>query len=143
MLKFVLPTALIALAGCSVYADASPGQSQAALSDKAQRALQGRAIGEPVSCVTTRNIRKTDAVTDRVVLFHMNNGRTYRNDLPHSCPQLTRNGSAFSYRTTTSQLCAVDIVQVSEPSTGFGYGACTLGKFTRYELPEGVNRNSL
>lgn len=140
MLKIVLPAALM-LAGCAVYA-AGPSR-QATLTDIEQRALQGRAVGEPVSCVTSRDILDTDAVTDRVVLFHMRGGRTYRNDLPHSCPQLARSGSAFSYRTTSSRLCAVDIIQVSEPATGFGYGACTLGKFTRYELPEGINRNSL
>lgn len=141
MLKLILPAAALALAGCAVYADAP--SRQAALSDVEQRALQGRAIGDPVSCVTSREIEDTDAVTDRVVLFHMKNGRTYRNDLPHSCPQLTRSGSAFAYRTPMSQLCAVDIIQVMEPTTGFAYGACTLGKFTRYELPEGVSRDSL
>lgn len=141
MFKLALTAAALALAGCAVYA-AAPSR-QDALSSAEQRALQeGRTVGSPVSCVTSRDIQDTDAISDRVVLFHMKNGRTYRNDLPHSCPQLTRNGSAFAYQTPSSQLCAIDIIQVSEPSTGFGYGACTLGKFTRYELPEGLNRNS-
>ena len=141
MLKFVLPAAALALAGCAAYAE-GPSR-QAALSDVEQRALQGRTIGDPISCVTSREIEDTDAITDRVVLFHMKNGRTYRNDLPHSCPQLTRDGSAFAFQTPSSQLCAIDIIQVMEPTTRFAYGACTLGKFTRYELPEGIDRNSL
>jgi hypothetical protein len=141
MFKLALTAAALALAGCAVYA-AAPSR-QDAVSSAEQRALQeGRTLGNPVSCVTSRDIQDTDAISDRVVLFHMKNGRTYRNDLPHSCPQLTRSGSAFAYQTPSSQLCAIDIIRVSEPTSGFGYGACTLGKFTRYELPEGLNRNS-
>jgi hypothetical protein len=141
MLKFVFPAAALALAGCA--ADAGAPARQTVLSDVEQRALQGRTVGDPISCVTSREIDDTDAITDRVVLFHMKNGRTYRNDLPHSCPQLTRAGSAFAFRTSGSQLCAIDIIQVMEPTTRFAYGACALGKFTRYELPEGVSRDSL
>jgi hypothetical protein len=138
MLKLIIPAAL-ALTACAAYAGAS---RQEVVTAAEQRALEGKVIGEPRSCITSRDIQDTDAITDRVVLFHMKNGRTYRNDLPHSCPQLTRSGSAFAYSTPMSQLCAIDIIQVTEPTTGFGYGACTLGKFTRYELPEGLNRNS-
>ena len=139
MLKLIIPAAALSLAACAAYAGAS---RQEVVTAAEQRALEGKVIGEPRSCITSRDIEDTDAITDRVVLFHMKNGRTYRNDLPHACPQLTRSGSAFAYSTPTSQLCAIDIIQVTEPTTGFGYGACTLGKFTRYELPEGLNRNS-
>ena len=141
MLKLALSAAALALAGCAVSADA-PAR-QAALSDAEQRALQGRIVGDPVSCITSRDIEDTDAVTDRVVLFHMRNGRTYRNDLPNSCPQLARDGSAFAYRTTISRLCSVDVIQVFEPGSRFVYGGCQLGKFVRYELPEGLTRYSL
>lgn len=141
MLKFILPAAALALAGCAIHAGA-PAR-QAALSDVEQRALQGRSIGKPVSCITSRDIEDTDAVTDRVVLFHMKNGRTYRNDLPHSCPQLTRDSSAFAYSTPIGRLCAIDVIKVMEPASGFVYGGCRLGKFVRYELPEGVHRHSL
>ena len=139
MLKLVLPAAL-ALAGCAASADAPARQT--ALSDVKQRALQGRVVGEPVSCITSRDIEDTDAITDRVVLFHMKNGRTYRNDLPHACPALARDGSAFAYRTTISRLCAIDVIQVFEPGTRFVHGGCQLGRFVRYELPEGLHRHS-
>jgi hypothetical protein len=137
MLKFVLPAAALSLAACVAYAGSARGEAPNAAE---QRALaEGRAIGEPQSCVTVRDIEDTDALTDRIVLFHMKNGRTYRNDLPNSCPQLTRDGSAFAFTTPIGRLCAIDVVQVAEPSTGFRYGGCQLGKFTQYELPRGLN----
>jgi len=134
MLKIIVPAALLTLAAGAVYAD-SRAERQAL-------ALQGKAIGEPQSCVTTRQIEDINAVSDRVVLFHLKNGRTYRNDLPAACPQATRSGTSFSYRTTVSRLCAVDVLQIAEPASGFAYGGCPLGKFTRYELPAGLNKRS-
>jgi hypothetical protein len=138
MLKFVLPAAL-SLAACAAYAQSSDHR----LSEKRQLALQGKAVGEPRSCITTRQIEDVNAVSDRVILFHLKNGRTYRNDLPDACPQATRSGSAFSYRTTGARLCAIDVVQIAEPASGFAYGGCQLGKFTRYELPKGLHSRSL
>lgn len=136
MLKLVLPAAALA-----VIASAAVAQPASVSDAKRQLALTGKAIGKPISCLNTREIEETDAVTDRVLLFHLKNGRTYRNDLPQACPRVTRSGSAISYQ-TTGRLCAIDIVRVSEPASGFGYGGCSLGKFVRYELPAGVNKSS-
>jgi hypothetical protein len=145
MLKLALPALCLTLAACAADAG-SPGTTGAGQStvagDARQRALQGRALGEPVSCVTTREIETIKGVSDRVLFFHLKNGRTYRNDLPAACPAATRSGTSFSYRTTGAQLCAIDVVQLAEPASGFAYGGCQLGKFVRYELPEGVTRNS-
>jgi hypothetical protein len=134
MLKYLLPVAALTLA---VGAYAASDQRAA----NRQLALQGKAIAKPVSCINTREIEDTNAVSDRVLLFHLKNGRTYRNDLPNACPQITRSGSAFGYR-SFGRLCAVDVIQVSEPASGFAYGGCQLGKFTRYELPKGLNPRS-
>jgi hypothetical protein len=137
MLKVAAPALLLALAACTAD-DAAPQLSQAQ-----QRALEGRAVGEPQLCISSRDIDDTDAVTDRVVLFHMKNGRTYRSDLPMACPRLDRPNTAYSHRSITDRLCNVDVIQLFDPVGGFSYGSCQLGKFVEYELPEGVNRNSL
>jgi len=138
MLKVVAPALLLALAACTT--DAASPRPQ--LSEAQQRALAGRNVGEPVSCLSSRDILDSDAVTDRVVLFHVRGGRTYRSDLPQACPRLARPGTAFAHRSTVDRLCSIDLVQVFDPSTGFSYGSCQLGRFTPYELPEGVSRDS-
>ncbi len=129
-----LPLALLLLVGCAAEA-----QRPAQTAEATPRALQGRAIGEPVSCLPLRQVRDTDAVTDSVILFHVGN-RTYRNDLPQSCPRLSRETTAFASRTSSTQLCRGEIIRVFDPGTGFEFGACTLGAFTPYELPADVPR---
>jgi hypothetical protein len=64
----------------------------------------------------------------------MAGGKTYRNSLPNGCPGLRRD-DAFSYRTSTSQLCSVDIIRVVENYGGrLQQGAgCGLGKFQPIE----------
>lgn len=142
MVKLFVPAAALTLVACTAYAAAPGGSALDRRTERQQLALQGKAIGEPQTCLTTRQIEDVNAVSDRVVLFHLKNGRTYRNDLPAACPQATRSGTSFSYRTTVSRLCAVDVLQIAEPASGFAYGGCPLGKFTRYELPAGLNKRS-
>ncbi len=93
-----------------------------------------RAVGEPVNCVSLRNIRSTNVVDANTIDFKMNSGKTYRNSLPYSCPGL-KFEDRFSYRTSTNQLCNVDIVRVLHDYGGHlteGAG-CGLGKFQPVE----------
>jgi hypothetical protein len=93
-----------------------------------------RAVGEPVNCVSLRNIRSTNVVDANTIDFKMNGGKTYRNSLPYSCPGL-KFEERFSYRTSTNQLCNVDIVRVLHDYGGrLTEGAgCGLGKFQPVE----------
>ena len=143
MLKVVAPVLLIALAACAAGSASTQGASgEKQLSEKQQRALAGRALGKPISCVQNREILDTDAITDSVVLFRMRGGKTYRNDLPQSCPRLSSPGTAFSHRSTMDQLCSGEIIQVFDPVSRFCYGSCTLGKFTPYEVPQDTPRDT-
>ena len=139
MLKVAAPTILLALAACTAAGESS---TQTASNAPTPRVLEGRAVGEPVSCVNNRDIEDTDAVTDRVILFHMRGGKTYRNDLPQSCPRVSRPGTAIVHTSTIDRLCSIDTVQVVDPTSGFNYGACQLGKFVPYEMPKTASSSS-
>ena len=91
--------------------------------------------GEAVSCVQLQNIRETKVRDDNTIDFIMRDGKYYRNTLPNSCPQLGFE-RAFSYATSISQLCSVDIITVLQQGGGIHRGAsCGLGKFTPIEKP--------
>ena len=91
--------------------------------------------GPAVNCVTIRNIRDTKVIDDRTIDFHMSGNQVFRNTLPNSCPQLGFQ-QAFAYRTSTSELCSVDIITVIVQGSGSMRGAsCGLGKFTPISLP--------
>lgn len=85
--------------------------------------------GEPVNCIQTNRIRSTNIVDDQTIDFRMSNGTIYRNTLPNRCPGL-RPGDAFSYRTTQSRLCRIDVIRVINTTGGPRFGAsCGLGQF--------------
>lgn len=85
--------------------------------------------GEPVSCVSLRQIRDTRVHSDTVIDFRMRSGgQVYRNTLPMACPQLGTE-KRILYKTSGSELCDVDTITVLV-GTGMDHGAsCGLGKF--------------
>jgi hypothetical protein len=120
--------AIVALGGLAFAA-----QSTIASSPSERRAKLLSAYtpsGEPVSCVRISNIRSTHVIDNRTIDFRMTGGKTYRNTLPYSCPGLAFE-ERFSYRTSLSQLCSVDIINVLNDAGGrLQEGAgCGLGKF--------------
>lgn len=89
-------------------------------------------VVEPGSerCLSTYNIRRTEIIDDRNVLFHMRGGDIYQNILANRCPGLARE-NRFSYETTLNRLCQLDWIAVlySEGS-GLREGPrCGLGMF--------------
>jgi hypothetical protein len=138
------PLMAAALAGCTgtgtgtgsgTASAGSPPASAGAPQSPVTFADGARSVGAPESCVQIRSIRETRVRDDRTIDFHMLNGRVYRNSLPNNCPSL---GSerAFSYSTSLSQLCSVDIITVIYQGGGPMRGAsCGLGVFQQIEQP--------
>ncbi len=88
------------------------------------------ATGKPVDCIPLSSIRNSNVRDDRTIDFEVSNRKIYRNTLPQSCPSLGFE-KRFSYRTSLSQLCSVDIITVlTNNGPGLQPGAsCGLGKF--------------
>ena len=85
-----------------------------------------------VQCVELNRIREAKVVDDRTIDFIMVGGETLRNTLPNSCSGLGAE-RAFSYSTSISRLCSVDIITVIQQGGGIRTGAsCGLGKFVPY-----------
>ena len=88
------------------------------------------AVGPAIACIPLRNIRSTSVVDDRTIDFHVSGRKVYRNTLPFRCPQLGFQ-QAFSYATSQSQLCSLDIITVFvQGSPGLQGASCGLGRFT-------------
>ncbi len=91
--------------------------------------------GKPVSCISIRSIQESRVRNDNVIDFRVSGKKWYRNTLPHSCPSLGFE-EAFSYSTSLSQLCSVDIISVLRRTGGqLDQGpSCGLGKFQPVEI---------
>jgi hypothetical protein len=90
--------------------------------------------GEAVNCISINQIRSTKILANNVIDFKMAGGKVYRNTLTSSCPGLVSE-DRFSYRTSLSRLCSVDIIRVLQNYGGkLEQGAgCGLGKFQPVE----------
>ena len=100
-----------------------------------------REIGKPVDCLQLSNIRESRVRSDSVIDFRTNGNKWYRNTLPNSCPSLGFE-ERFSYRTSISQLCSVDIIRVLQSyGSGLQEGAgCGLGKFQPVEIVKSASK---
>ena len=130
----VLPllTATALLAGCAATAPDDPA-APARSAGKDERWRSARAVGEPVDCLNIARIRNTRVRDDRTIDFYTTGRDVYRNTLPYSCPSLGFE-RAFTYSTSLSQLCSVDIITVLYQAGGLQRGAsCGLGKFQPVE----------
>ena len=87
------------------------------------------------SCIDLSRIREARVVDDRTIDFYMTDREVLRNSLPNSCPSLGFE-KAFTYATSLSQLCSVDIIKVIVQGGGPQIGAsCGLGTFTLFTPP--------
>ena len=84
------------------------------------------------SCVQLNQIREARVVNDRTIDFYLSGREVLRNTLPNACPGLGLE-RAFTYSTSLSQLCSVDIITVIIQGGGPQRGAsCGLGSFVPY-----------
>ena len=129
MPRSILPfaaLAVLALTGC---------QQSAQSTAKPSRAPAARVVGEAVNCIPLAQIRTSRVHDDSTIDFDMGGRKLYRNTLPNSCPGLGFEAS-FTYETSLSQLCSVDIIYVLRNTGAMlqrGAG-CGLGKFVPIEL---------
>ena len=83
-------------------------------------------------CLGLTRIDNIDIMNNQNIVFETINGEYYLNQLPRSCPNLSRD-KAIMYKTSLNQLCNLDIITLLD-NIGGGFewaGACGLGKFKR------------
>jgi hypothetical protein len=119
--------AALPLAGCT--------QAPAASASASARHTPPAAVaaGAAVDCVRTSLIEDTRVFGDSTIDFHMRSGVTYRNTLPHSCPNLGFD-ERFGYKTTNGQLCSIDTITVLPTGSSIPGPTCGLGPFQPVKL---------
>ena len=127
MKKFLVTSAVLAL-----------GLTTAFARDR-QAVPEATPDGKPVSCVQLSSINSTRVHGDSVIDFHMNGRKVYRNTLPLSCPSLGFE-ERFLYKTSTSQLCSVDIITVLQSPDLTQGPSCGLGQFQPVKLTKTTAR---
>ena len=129
------PSLLFATAAVAVLGAASA--EQVTRSPKAQqeltKALAGRIAGQPLSCINDFRSEIRMTVIDDYTLLFRDNGVVYVQRPPGGCANISNKTNALTtQRTSTNQLCAGDINQVVQPSSGIFRGSCAFGPFVPY-----------
>jgi hypothetical protein len=91
--------------------------------------LQAAAPDAGKVCLNTREILRTNVVSDRSILFYMRDGRVWRNDLRTNCPMLKV--SPYTEKLTSDLVCANQQF-IHLTLTG---DDCALGDFTEVATP--------
>ena len=92
--------------------------------------------GEVVRCLPLTQVRDSDPIDDNAMLFEVRSGGMYLNELRGKCIGLKRN-DRYSYKTTQNQICAGDIITISNRAGTVQLGSCGLGEFEALaEIPE-------
>ncbi|MCY1670545.1 DUF6491 family protein [Novosphingobium sp. SL115] len=130
-MKRMTPTlciiASLALAGCAA-------QERKGNDGRRSDVPAAKVVGEAVNCVPLATIRESVVRDDWTIDFRTGANRWYRNTLPRRCNGLGFE-RAFSYATSQTQLCNVDIITVIVTNGGpINRGSCGLGSFTPIEL---------
>jgi len=86
--------------------------------------------GKALRCIAISQIRESRVRSDQIIDFRVGGRQWYRNTLPQKCSSLGFE-QRFSYQTSLSQLCSVDIISVLQDLGGrLSEGAsCSLGPF--------------
>lgn len=119
------------IAGAAAVAGGSDPHVTAAQAKVAERWLAGKTPGEPRNCIMMNQIRGTQFVGEKTILYRVSNNLIYRNDPPASCPGLRENSALIS-QTPMTQMCRGDVLVVRDLVTGFNGSGCALGAFVPY-----------
>lgn len=96
-------------------------------------AVQAQDTAAPTAapkCLRTFNIRNTTTPNDKTILFHMNNGDVWQNDLKGTCSGLTFNGFRYDLN-PPDEICGnQQIIHVLRT-----HAVCALGAFTPAPKP--------
>lgn len=123
-------SALLALLFCAGATAASRTPEE-----KLAAAIAGRVEGEPVKCISLRDIRSTEII-DKTAIVYATLGRTIYVNRPDSGAAFLHRDSVLVTDTRSSQLCDIDIVKLMDPYSRMLNGSVGLGRFVPYTKPK-------
>ena len=126
-LSTLLAGALVMASTVPAMAETREVRAQAQLA----KALDGRVVGAPVSCINQRAIRSSEIIDRSAILYRMDNGKLFLNTPTSGQRSLDRDDILVT-KTHGSQLCSIDIVRLYDRSANFQTGFVGLGKFVPY-----------
>lgn len=115
--------ALAAAPGAAAKEKLAPEQQLAKL-------LDGRVAGEPRDCISLPTIDSSQIIDKTAIVYR--DGSTLWVNRPRSGAESLNDDDVLVTKTTGSQLCSIDAVQLHDRSSHFWRGFVSLGEFVPY-----------
>jgi hypothetical protein len=127
----LIATGAVAMLGAASAAQQATRTPEA--QQKLSKALAGRVAGQPLNCINDFRSEIRMTVIDDYTLLFRDHGVVYVQQPPGGCANISNKTNALTTRrSSTNQLCAGDINQVVQPSSGIFRGSCAFGPFVPY-----------
>ena len=98
------------------------------------KALAGRVQGRPINCISLSGMNGSQIIEGKAIIYRVG-GRLYVNS-PRSGAESLRTDDILVTRTSGSQLCSIDTVQLIDRTSRFSRGPVSLGQFIPYSRDE-------
>ena len=120
----ILSAAVLAAAPAAVSA-----REKLAPEDQLAKLLKDRVAGEPQNCITLSSVTSSQVIDKTAIVYKI--GGTYWVNRPKDAESLD-DDDVLVTKTTGSQLCSIDTVQLHDRSSHFWTGFVSLGEFVPY-----------
>ena len=132
-MRHLIP-ALLAAAAITA-APAATAREKLAPEDELAKLLEGRVAGEPQDCISLSTARSSQIIDKTAIVYK--SGSTYWVNRPKGGAESLDDDDILVTKTTGSQLCSIDAVELRDRSSHMYAGFVSLGKFVPYKRVKG------
>jgi hypothetical protein len=131
---FLATSAALVACATSGVAQAKPTPEE-----RLAKALEGRQAGEPVSCIPLWDTRDQQVIEKTAIIY--GTGSVIYVNRPTNAYNLNED-DILVLKTSLTQLCSVDKLDLRDRTTGFFTGFVSLGKFVPYRRVETAEKSN-
>lgn len=128
-MRHLIPTLFIAAALAAVPA-ASSAREKLAPEDQLAKLLEGRVAGEPQDCLPLTSLGSSQIIDKTAIVYR--NGSTLWVNRPDGGATSLDDDDVLVLKTSGSQLCSIDTLELRDRSSHMYNGFVSLGKFVPY-----------
>ena len=132
-MRHLIP-ALLAAAAIAA-APAAAAREKLAPEDRLAKLLEGRVAGEPQDCISLSTARSSQIIDKTAIVYRV--GSTLWVNRPKGGAESLDDDDILVTRTTGSQLCSIDAIELRDRTSHFYTGFVSLGEFVPYRRVKG------
>ncbi|MDO9364453.1 MAG: hypothetical protein Q7T60_16115 [Sphingopyxis sp.] len=131
-MRHLIPV-LVAAAAIAV-APAATAREKLAPEDQLAKLLEGRVAGEPRDCISLSTARSSQIIDKTAIVYKV--GSTLWVNRPKGGAGSLDDDDILVTRTSSSQLCSIDTIELRDRTSHFYSGFVSLGEFVPYRRPK-------